>query len=287
MPRGLDHIIHAVRDLDAAAGLYRRLGFTVGARNRHPWGTNNCIVQFPGVFIELITMAEPEKLGVGGLSEHFGRATQRFLERQEGLSFIILESVDVAADAAEFAAAGISASGMLPFAREGRRPDGTAVKIGFSLTFACDRRAPDVGFAVCKHRYPENFWNPAFQNHANSASTVAGAVLVAENPSDHHIFLSAFTGERELHATSGAITAPTPRGDIRIMDPAAYRYRFGVAPPDVSAGARFAALRFAVRDRAVLEAGLTASGIAYSSRMGAVVMAPTAAIGATLVFEGT
>jgi len=36
MARGLDHIVHAVRDLDAAADLYRRLGFTVGARNRHP-----------------------------------------------------------------------------------------------------------------------------------------------------------------------------------------------------------------------------------------------------------
>jgi hypothetical protein len=35
MSRGLDHIVHAVRDLEAAADLYRRLGFTVGARNRH------------------------------------------------------------------------------------------------------------------------------------------------------------------------------------------------------------------------------------------------------------
>lgn len=47
MPRGLDHIVHAVRDLDAAAALYKSLGFTVGARNRHPWGTHNYIVQFP------------------------------------------------------------------------------------------------------------------------------------------------------------------------------------------------------------------------------------------------
>ena len=43
MARGLDHIVHAVRDLDAAAELYRRLGFTVGARNRHPWGTHKHI----------------------------------------------------------------------------------------------------------------------------------------------------------------------------------------------------------------------------------------------------
>ena len=65
MPRGLDHIVHAVRDLDAAAEFYRRAGFTVGARNRHAWGTHNYIVQFPGVFIELIAIGEPELIRVG------------------------------------------------------------------------------------------------------------------------------------------------------------------------------------------------------------------------------
>ena len=106
MPRGLDHIVHAVRDLDAAADLYRRLGFTVGARNRHPWGTHNQLVQFPGFFIELLTVAEPDKLGADGFSELFGRFNQSFLARQEGLSLLILESRDAAADAAAFQAAG-------------------------------------------------------------------------------------------------------------------------------------------------------------------------------------
>jgi catechol 2,3-dioxygenase-like lactoylglutathione lyase family enzyme len=32
MPHGLDHIVHAVRDLDAAAEFYSRAGFTVGTR---------------------------------------------------------------------------------------------------------------------------------------------------------------------------------------------------------------------------------------------------------------
>ena len=36
MARGLDHLVHVVRDLDAAGAFYQRLGFTVGARNRHP-----------------------------------------------------------------------------------------------------------------------------------------------------------------------------------------------------------------------------------------------------------
>ena len=67
MSRGPDHIVHAVRDLDAVADFYRRIGFTVGARNRHSWGTHNCIVQFPGFFIEILTLAEPEKLGDDGI----------------------------------------------------------------------------------------------------------------------------------------------------------------------------------------------------------------------------
>src|SRR3981081_976642 len=94
MARGLDHIAHAVRDLDAAAALYERLGFVVGTRNRHPWGTHNRIVQLPGFYIELLTVAEPEKLGSDGFSNLFGRFNQSFLSKQEGLSLLLLESDD-------------------------------------------------------------------------------------------------------------------------------------------------------------------------------------------------
>ena len=198
MPRGLDHVVHAVGDLEGAAGLYRRLGFTVGARNRHSWGTHNHVVQLPGFFIELLTVAEPENLGTDGFSNLFGRFNQSFLSNQEGLSLLLLESDDAAADAAAFKSAGIGASEVLKFEREGKRPDGAAVKLAFSLAFARDARAPAIGFAVCQQHFPENFWNPAFQQHANTASGIAGVVLVAENPTDHHIFLSAFTGVRDF-----------------------------------------------------------------------------------------
>src|SRR4029077_17054789 len=98
MARGLDHIVHAVRDLDAAAALYRRIGFTVGARNRHPWGTHNYIVQLPGFFIELLTLAEPDKLGEDGFSRLFGAYNRDFLKSGEGFSLLILESHDAATD---------------------------------------------------------------------------------------------------------------------------------------------------------------------------------------------
>jgi hypothetical protein len=285
MSRGIDHIVHAVRDLGAAADLYRRLGFTVGAENRHPWGTHNRIVQFPGCFLELLAVVEPEKLGNEPIAALFGTFNRLFLKRQEGFSFLMLESRDAAADAAEFRTARIAVSDALRFEREGTKPDGSKTGLGFSIAFARDIHASEVGFAVSQQHSPENFWAPAFQQHANTASAIAGAVLVAENPSDLHIFLSAFVGERELAATSSGIVAPTPRGDIRVMDPAAFRLHFGVTPPDISSDARLAAVRLTVRDRAALLATFKSADVPFSAHMGAVVIAPDAALGATLVFE--
>ena len=287
MPRGVDHVVHAVRDLDAAAELYRRLGFSVGARNRHPpgWGTGNRIVQFPGVFIELLALADAT--GIAPHAEHhfsFGAHNRDFLARREGLSMLALEGSGVA-DAATFRTAGIGDFDVYEFEREAIRPDGSTVRVAFSLAFAGDPRAPDVGFFTSQQHHPENFWNPAFQIHSNSSASIAGVILVAENPADHHIFLSAFVGERAIEASSSGIAVPTPRGVIRVMDPAAFRIHFGVEPPDVARGARIGGLQVAVRDFGAAIAALKAGHIDAQVRMGRIVVAPEVGMGATFVFE--
>ena len=142
MARGLDHIVHAVHDLDAAGERMRALGFTVGARNRHPWGTHNRIVQFPGVFIELLAIGEPElSRRAKPRSISFGAFTRDFLARGEGLSMLVLEGKGAAADAEAFRAAGIGDFDVFDFEREGKRPDGSTVKVAFSLAFAQDTNA--------------------------------------------------------------------------------------------------------------------------------------------------
>lgn len=287
MARGLDHVAHAVRDLDNAADLYRRLGFTVGARNKHPWGTHNHLVQLPGFFVELLTVAEPQLLKGDGIPALFGDFNRRFLQSREGLSLLILESHDAAKDARLFSEAKIAASDTLRFEREGKKPDGSPVRVGFSLSFARDDLAPDTAFAVCQQHFPENFWNSAFQDHANGVIGIGGAVLVAENPTDHHIFISAFAGERELQSTSSGISVATPRGEIQVMDPAAFRSHFDVPPPDIRSGARLAALRFAARDLSRVEASLAAGQVAFRKHMGRVIVPPDAAMGATIAFEQT
>ena len=282
IPRGLDHIVHAVHDLDAVGEAYRAIGFTVGARNRHPWGTHNAIVQFPGVFIELLTVGEAERIPAPRpRAISFGGFTADFLRKGEGLSMLVLEGKGAAADAAAFRAAGIGDFDVFDFEREAKRPDGTPVKVAFSLAFASDPKAPDTGFFTCQQHYPENFWNPAFQKHPNGVTGVAGVVLVADNPADHHVFLKGFSGVSDLKSTSSGITIETPRGEIQVMDPAAFRLHYAVDPPDVARGMRLAAIRFA----ADMAAARSALGTAATQRMDKLIVGPQAAHGATLVFE--
>ncbi len=284
MPRGLDHIVHAVRNLDAAAALYRGLGFTVGARNKHPWGTHNHIVQFPGFFIELLTLAEPDKLGRDGFSTMFGVYNGDFLKRHEGLSLLILESRDAKADEAAFRKAGIAASDVMRFEREGKRPDGSAVKVAFSLAFAEDKAAPEIHFAVCQQHYPENFWNPAFQKHANSVTGIAGAVVVADEPAKHIAFMQSFAGGAARPAGDG-FGIETPRGQIEVVTPAAFTQRYGVAAPPTADGARLAAIRFATADASLLQSAPELAGIAGLYADNSAVIGADDAMGAVLVFE--
>jgi hypothetical protein len=288
MPHGLDHIVHAVRDLDAAAEFYARAGFTVGARNRHAWGTHNRIVQLRNCYIEILEVAEPEKIAPhGARSFSFGAFNRDFLAKRQGFSMLILNSGDAASDARAFEASGIGNSRVFDFSREGNKPDGTAVKLAFSLAFAQDQASPDVRFAVCQHHFPENFWDPAFQRHGNGAKAVPGVVLVADNPTDHHIFLKAFTGVSDLHSTSIGVRARTENGDIEIMEPVSFCDEFGVSPDVDAEGMTLNGLRFAVADIAEAEATLGKGGLAFQRHVGRLVLPPDVAHGATLIFEST
>ncbi|MHB2166386.1 VOC family protein [Alsobacter sp. R-9] len=281
--RGIDHVVVGVRDLDAAGRLYEALGFTVGARNRHPWGTENRIIQFPGSFIELITVGDGAAIpphAPGRFS--FGAFVRDSLAKREGPSMLVLESADAEADRAAFAAAGIGAFERFDFERQARRPDGSTVRVAFSLAFAAAPLAPEVGFFVCQQHEPQNFWNPAFQRHANGATGLAAVTLVSENPSAHAEFLSAFSGERDLVSNSAGITVPTPRGRIDVMTGAALRFHAGVEIAEEPA--RLVGLSLSVSDPAAMAARLATAGVAHSTVQGDVIVPPEAAMGTLLRF---
>jgi catechol 2,3-dioxygenase-like lactoylglutathione lyase family enzyme len=194
--RRLDHLVLPARDLEASGEFYRRLGFQVGARNRHPWGTENRLVQFGGTFLELITLregAEPPPHGTHQFS--FGRHVADWLNvRGDGFSMAVLSSPDAASDAAWFRQAGIGDTAQFHFARTGKRPDGSAVEVAFTLAFATPAAAPHLSFFVCQQHFPENFWNAAFQSHENTVTGVARVVMTHPKPLEMSGFLKAFGG---------------------------------------------------------------------------------------------
>jgi hypothetical protein len=198
---------------------------------------------------------------------------------------LILNSSNAVDDARSFESSGIANSEVFDFAREGTKPDGTPVKLAFSLAFASDPASPNVRFAVCQHHFPENFWDPAFQIHANGAGAVPGVAMVAENPTDHHIFLKAFTGVQDLHSSSIGIKARTESGDIEIMEEVAFRDQFGVSPAVEGEGMTLNGLRFQVTDIAQAERLHRQGGIASQRHVGRLVVPPDIAHGATLIFE--
>lgn len=286
MPHGLDHIVHAVRDVDAAAEFYGRAGFTVGGRNRHPWGTHNRVVQLKNCYIEILEVAEPEKIVPHGANSFsFGAFNRDFLARREGLSMLILHSSDAGVDARAFEAAGIGGFKVFDFAREGKRPDGAPVKLAFSLAFAVDPASANLRFAACQHHFPQNFWDPAFQTHPNGAKKVVSVAMVASNPAGHQNFLKAFSGVSELHSSAIGVTARTENGDIEILEPLAYRDQFGVSVQLTGGGMTLNAIRFAVADMAQIEALHRQNGIASRRLAGRLVVLPDLAHGATLIFE--
>lgn len=276
--------MHAVRDLDAAVDLYRRMGFTVGARNWHPWGTHNHIIQLPGFFIELLTVAEPQKLGDDDISRLFGKFNQEFIAQGDGLSMLLLESKNAVEDVEAFRDAGIAASDRKSdFEREAKNPAGSPIKVGFSLAFAEDKFARSIHFATCQQHHPANFWNPAFQKHANGVQGVRGVVMVADDPEQHRSFVLSYTGSTDFYLEPGEVSVMTPRGALSIMTPARFAAAFG--GPQVAGGSRLQAIRFAVSDIGKAGAFLDAAGITFRNYDEGLVVDEGHSLGACMSFE--
>ncbi|MBG6200211.1 hypothetical protein IWQ48_001340 [Labrenzia sp. EL_13] len=224
MVRGLDHLVVAVKDLEAAGRAYEAMGFTVTPENQHPWGTANRLVQLDGFFIELLAVKEPEAIAeTNGTAFSFGAFNRDFLKNREGASMLVLESHDAVQDREDFEKAGLKLFDPFSFERVANLPDGKTAKVAFDLTILQDPLCPGIGYFTCHNKYPENFWKPAFQKHENGARDIKTVFLVAGDPSDHHEFLGGFTGQREMRATSLGLEVQTPRGDISVLNPDAFR----------------------------------------------------------------
>jgi hypothetical protein len=269
MPRAIDHIVIPAQDLEAQAELYGRLGFQVGPRNRHPWGTENHIVQFDGAFLELISLGPgfsaqdiaPKEFSFAGFIE-------RYLGAREGLAMLVLRSRNAEADRAEFARLGLGDFSRFDFARQGRRPNGEPVNVAFSLAFAASTAWPQTGFFVCQQHYPENFWSRAAQYHPNGARGLAAVRLRHPNPEEGRDFLRLFLDAAPVDERDG-YAFDLEGGRVEVLRDAP-----GLKPLMTD-------LVIDVADLATCRRALQAGGIAYEETAEGLL---ASAMGATLSF---
>ena len=245
MTRGLDHIVHAVRDLNAVKKQYEALGFTTTPPALHPWGTGNSLVQLDRSFVEILSVEQPHKIAPPAVGEFsFGQFNQRFLALREGMSMLVFSSDDASADLARWRGNGVHTYAPFGFSRIATLPGGDQVTVSFSLAFATHPEMPNAGWFVCQQHAPEHFWKPQYQHHDNGASRMDRVWLQAEEPARCAEFLAAlFPGESSLEEDSDGVSLVMGYGTV-VVRPAAYmRERFpGMALPAAESGPAFAAV---------------------------------------------
>jgi catechol 2,3-dioxygenase-like lactoylglutathione lyase family enzyme len=269
MKRAIDHLVLAVSDLEAAREAYRRMGFTLTPPARHPWGTVNSLVQLQGNFLELLAVAEPEKIPPAEPSRFsFGAFNQSYLKRRQGLSMLVFQSSDARRDQAEFRVRGLETYEPFDFSRQAKLPDGSIKTVAFSLAFVTEPRMPDAAFFTCQQHAPEYFWKPDYQRHANGAQAVVEVVMLANDPAGLADFFGKLVEPDAVSRSEGALRVKLGEGALSALDATRLAQRFpGIRLADVLRKPHFAGYSIAVDDLDVSEDVLERNGIA-AARVG-------------------
>ena len=125
---GIDHLVIAVRDPDAAAATIERdlgIAFTGGGRH-DAWGTFNRLAFLGDTYLELIGVFD-RALVASPTGSAVGRATLALLDAgREGLATFALATDDIDGDVGRLRAAGSSIASPVDGSRT--RPDGEVVR---------------------------------------------------------------------------------------------------------------------------------------------------------------
>jgi catechol 2,3-dioxygenase-like lactoylglutathione lyase family enzyme len=173
---GLDHVVVAVRDLDAAAKTWGRLGFTISPRGLHSahLGSGNYTIMFGEDYIELLGIVMPTEHNAG---------TRAFLDSREGLERAAFTTRDAALGVQELKSKGIPATGPMDFSRPVDLPNGGKSEAKFrTMHWPNDERPGGLRIFACQHLTREAVWIPELQHHANTAARLDRVELLAKDP---------------------------------------------------------------------------------------------------------
>lgn len=228
----IDHVVHAVTDLDEAAAAYRGCGFVVTARADHPFGTSNRLVLFgrpgEGSYLELVAVTRPDAIPPPTSQRpSFGANVRDFLTTGPGGAMVVLASDDADAQRRRLAARGLDPYPAFSFSRTAPQPDGSSAEVAFDLVFVAPL-GPECGVFFCHHRTPERIWHEEFRRHPNGASSLREVVLVGGD--DLAPRLTDLT-ESTPTPNAGGLTFPLEGATLSLVDLEGFADRFGGAAP--------------------------------------------------------
>jgi hypothetical protein len=250
--RGLDHIVLAVHELDRCKASFEQMGFTTTPNAAHPWGTANSLIQFDRNFIEMLSVAQPERITRAAPGEFsFGDHNRRFLQQGEGMSMLVFSSADARADQQRWQACKLQTYPVFDFSRAATLPGGEQVTVAFTLAFVTHPRMPDAAWFVCQQHHPEHFWKPQYQQHSNGARTMQCVWMQAGEPAQYRDFLAQLFPEGHVTEQADGITLQLEGGQVALRTPQFLAGRFpGMALPTTANGPRFAAVTIAAGEAA-------------------------------------
>ncbi|MBP2303095.1 VOC family protein [Azospirillum picis] len=171
---GLDHLVIATRDLDAARDAYVRLGFTVTPRGHHTElkSANHTVMFADGTYLELLGIEEQRPANA-----HYSA----FLRERQGIAAIALKTADAHAAREPLAAAGFPTEPPVDFGRPVETPEGNR-DARFTITQIDPATTPGGRVFLCRHHTPDLVWRKDSLNHPNGATGLEALVIAADDP---------------------------------------------------------------------------------------------------------
>jgi hypothetical protein len=274
----IDHLLTYVRDLDAAASLFTRMGFMLSPVSRiEEMGISNHLVLMnpltPGSanFIELMASHNRSKLPP---------AMDRVLSDGEGVKSMVLGVSDARAAHAAMAKAGFASPPPVHVKREWVVGPGQSVFPEFDVTMPTD--TPLV-FNCCQYFNVGLYTRKDWLVHPNGARHLRAALAVADDPAATARHFAALFGG-SIREADGWLCVSPGHVELRIADPATVVAKYGIVPPPSAGGAQYFGYVVEVASLDVLMSSLARGGVPYRSAEAAVYIEPSNAAGNLLGF---
>lgn len=262
----LDHVvINARDDMDRAADVYTRLGFSLTERGYHSLGSMNHLAMFGTDYLELIAVPKDAKSGRLDL-----------LTYSPGLNGLVFGSEDSAITYAALAKAGVPVDPPSEFTRP-VKVDGAEREARFRTIRMKAGVVPYGRVYYCHHFTRDLVWRDEWRHHANGTVAVVRAVIVEPDPAAAAKLYTDMFGPEAVRDIKGGKTVVVGNSRFDIVTEAELKAQFGDAAPDAEGRkAYMAGLTFRTTSVEKAARALQAGNIGGVTRNGLVVPAKQA-----------